>query len=1032
MLSKKIFLIILPFIILFLCLLGYFSFRIFRTKTVFADGIIKEHGKYSNTYLSDWSNLPTGKEIIQENLQGNIKTALGLGDSDAFNLKTGEGFKSVEAENITTSRTWTSGENTEIHLNNFAYKVKWNTIPYHGVLFYYRGYKKVVIENLAIIEDNNDYRTYNAIIVKDCDEVIVRNVYFSGTAGHAHLRIEGCKNITIENIEAAGIDYAGNGKYRAGAGINILNGEPGYPLTPVLEWLTIQNCYFHDLNENDGTWRNQDAILLESPANGILFNCYFENWDKNYGDAAIDAGHRNMDAGYAANHLFRIERNIINNSYTKNPGGALNNILLWTNNLYLNAMHDDYHSNYDVYHINNTYIYNSVSPKWFYELDDFQGPSYSYNNLIYNQSLQGQFNYFIDQNLSGSPDKWKGYHSDYNALIMGFYPHDKWVAGDSCLYTLDGWKDAGNEIHSIIDIKEEEGSNILVNASNGNSGEFINWTGNNPDGWQAFGVNAANYIRQESGKCRIVNTDSAIGIYQSNVLTTGKLYKYGINIINVNSGGIRLGNGATLAYFNKPGQRVGYFTAYENNFVIKRDSNPTDVTFDDVWVKEVSAGEIDHNQYFKDFAGGNYRLPAVSNASDAGSNGYIHPTDLRMTISQDFYGVSRGENPSIGAFENEIINQAPSVKAGADQIITFPSEASLSGAASDDGFPNPPGIFTTIWSKVSGIGDVIFSNPSNINTKASFSSIGSYILRLTANDGAVTNSDDINIAVNGASSEGEAGGHSNGGGSGGSLGNSIGGSSGGGSGSSSMRDSEGSPMPLGEADNNMAETQESRQEMQESVADANSENNNDKLMEEVKGAVNLYGLSREAVEYISQKEAKIIGEQDKSVNLDAKEINLYEKIIKQSKASLQNKEKYSIAMFIKEGTSTTKILGTGERAGVINSYIAAFEKIPTIESDWQDVIKIANGRWPSETRLVKEIKAKEEIFKKIYKREADMNYSNDNAAVVIIAYGLRPAHRNLLSEKSAINIFKGIYGHNPVRADEWDIARAIAYSGAKR
>ena len=38
------------------------------------------------------------------------------------------------------------------------------------------------------------------------------------------------------------------------------------------------------------------------------------------------------------------------------------------------------------------------------------------------------------------------------------------------------------------------------------------------------------------------------------------------------------------------------------------------------------------------------------------------------------------------------------------------------------------------------------------------------------------------------------------------------------------------------------------------------------------------------------------------------------------------------------------------------------------------------------------------------------------AAVVVMAYGLRPANRNFDSEKAAIQIFKNIYGYNPEKA----------------
>ena len=61
-----------------------------------------------------------------------------------------------------------------------------------------------------------------------------------------------------------------------------------------------------------------------------------------------------------------------------------------------------------------------------------------------------------------------------------------------------------------------------------------------------------------------------------------------------------------------------------------------------------------------------------------------------------------------------------------------------------------------------------------------------------------------------------------------------------------------------------------------------------------------------------------------------------------------------------------------------------------------------------------------------------MDNPNDNAAVTVMAYGLRPVDRNIDSEKHAIIIFKNIFKHNPVSAADWDAARAIAYSGAAR
>lgn len=96
-------------------------------------------------------------------------------------------------------------------------------------------------------------------------------------------------------------------------------------------------------------------------------------------------------------------------------------------------------------------------------------------------------------------------------------------------------------------------------------------------------------------------------------------------------------------------------------------------------------------------------------------------------------------------------NQPPTVSAGSDQTVTLPASASLDGTVSDDGQPNPPGAVTLAWSQVSGPGSVSFENPSSVDTTASFSSTGAYLLRLTADDGALTASHEMTVTVDGAS-----------------------------------------------------------------------------------------------------------------------------------------------------------------------------------------------------------------------------------------------------------------------------------------
>jgi hypothetical protein len=92
-------------------------------------------------------------------------------------------------------------------------------------------------------------------------------------------------------------------------------------------------------------------------------------------------------------------------------------------------------------------------------------------------------------------------------------------------------------------------------------------------------------------------------------------------------------------------------------------------------------------------------------------------------------------------------NVAPSVNAGPDRTVTLPASASLDGTVTDDGRPAPPAAVTSTWSKVSGPGTVTFAAPSAVDTTASFSAAGTYVLRLLADDSAATAADTVTVTV---------------------------------------------------------------------------------------------------------------------------------------------------------------------------------------------------------------------------------------------------------------------------------------------
>lgn len=91
------------------------------------------------------------------------------------------------------------------------------------------------------------------------------------------------------------------------------------------------------------------------------------------------------------------------------------------------------------------------------------------------------------------------------------------------------------------------------------------------------------------------------------------------------------------------------------------------------------------------------------------------------------------------------VNQAPNVSAGPDANIGISSSALLDGTVGDDGLP--AGSLTTTWSKISGPGNVTFVNANAVDTSATFSLTGTYVLQLSASDGELSKSDTMIVTV---------------------------------------------------------------------------------------------------------------------------------------------------------------------------------------------------------------------------------------------------------------------------------------------
>ena len=120
-----------------------------------------------------------------------------------------------------------------------------------------------------------------------------------------------------------------------------------------------------------------------------------------------------------------------------------------------------------------------------------------------------------------------------------------------------------------------------------------------------------------------------------------------------------------------------------------------------------------------------------------------HGTNYLMTVATDEFGAS-ATSQVVRAF----VNWPPQANAGSDRTIIWPDDSTnltLSGTAFDpDNLPCP---LTNTWSVISSNGLVTFQDINLTNTQASFSNVGTYILQLTASDGAVSASSRCTITI---------------------------------------------------------------------------------------------------------------------------------------------------------------------------------------------------------------------------------------------------------------------------------------------
>ena len=120
-------------------------------------------------------------------------------------------------------------------------------------------------------------------------------------------------------------------------------------------------------------------------------------------------------------------------------------------------------------------------------------------------------------------------------------------------------------------------------------------------------------------------------------------------------------------------------------------------------------------------------------------NRNVYYEDNGIKISCDYTATGTTQeftiNPDGSVFPlYAMVNRAESVSQ---------ATATLDGTVTDaDG-----DVTTTTWTKVSGPDTIQFADTAAVSTTATFEAAGTYVLRLTANDGEVSSSADLTVIV---------------------------------------------------------------------------------------------------------------------------------------------------------------------------------------------------------------------------------------------------------------------------------------------
>jgi PKD repeat protein len=178
-----------------------------------------------------------------------------------------------------------------------------------------------------------------------------------------------------------------------------------------------------------------------------------------------------------------------------------------------------------------------------------------------------------------------------------------------------------------------------------------------------------------------------------------------------------------------PNRNVALSASASLDGTVTDDGLPTPSTVTQLWTEVSGPGDVT-------FAGATL-VDTTATFSMAGT--YV----LRLTASDGALSAFDEVTVTVTASST---NVAPTVNAGPNQNVTLPASVSLDGTVTDDGLPTPSTV-TQLWTEVSGPGDVTFASATSVDTSATFSMAGTYVLRLTASDGALSGQDEMTVTV---------------------------------------------------------------------------------------------------------------------------------------------------------------------------------------------------------------------------------------------------------------------------------------------